>query len=181
MRHPFIKRAKRTTYLVELIERYREWKVRGGAGQHTDSESSSDEDNNDGRNETDGWVETIRDKNNVLMNSKSNDLVHLEKGMSQTNLNSHQLVTNSVSSPYYNENFSNNVNPMSTSVHNTNSNGTNFFKKLNENDESEYNDLHESTSFAQNSNQSNQPGNNSNTNINNVNENVLFAKTQHVR
>lgn len=60
--------AKRNTYLVELIERLREWKRdRSHQQQQTDSESDSDDENecNGSRNDMladSGWVETIRDK-----------------------------------------------------------------------------------------------------------------------
>jgi serine/threonine-protein kinase 24/25/MST4 len=79
LRHPFIRKAKRTSYLVELIERHREWKrERANAAQNSqtsqsDSDSSSDDDNemNGNRHDLtgDGWVETIRDKNKTLITS----------------------------------------------------------------------------------------------------------------
>jgi len=80
LRHPFIKKAKRTTYLVELIERYRDWKAKGGAGQQTDSDSSSDDDSNDTRNDNGGWNETIREPkhNTLLKNSKPSVLTEKE-------------------------------------------------------------------------------------------------------
>lgn len=68
LRHPFIRKAKRNTYLVELIERFREWKRdRAHQQQQSDSESDSDDENecNGSRNDMmadSGWVETIRDK-----------------------------------------------------------------------------------------------------------------------
>jgi serine/threonine-protein kinase 24/25/MST4 len=69
LRHPFIRKAKRNTYLVELIDRLREWKRdRAHHQQQTDSESDSDDENECNGSRDDmmadsGWVETIRDKN----------------------------------------------------------------------------------------------------------------------
>jgi serine/threonine-protein kinase 24/25/MST4 len=37
LRHPFIKRAKKTAFLQELIDKYKKWKVQHG----NDSDSSS--------------------------------------------------------------------------------------------------------------------------------------------
>ena len=39
LRHPFIKRAKKTAYLQELIENYAKWKAAGG-GQDSSSDES---------------------------------------------------------------------------------------------------------------------------------------------
>ena len=40
LRHPFIKKAKKTSYLSDLIEKYRVWKEAGG----NDDDSSDDSD-----------------------------------------------------------------------------------------------------------------------------------------
>ena len=40
LRHPFVKKAKKTSYLTELIEKYREWRAAGG----NDDDSSDDSD-----------------------------------------------------------------------------------------------------------------------------------------
>ena len=42
LRHPFIRRAKKTTYLTELIERYERWQaVHGNAGSDDDDEEDA--------------------------------------------------------------------------------------------------------------------------------------------
>ncbi|VEL18148.1 unnamed protein product [Protopolystoma xenopodis] len=38
MKHPFIKKARKTAYLQELIERYRKWRDEG-SGHDPDSDS----------------------------------------------------------------------------------------------------------------------------------------------
>ena len=39
LKHPFIRRAKKTAYLQELIESYKNWKAKGG-GNDEDSDDS---------------------------------------------------------------------------------------------------------------------------------------------
>ncbi|XP_076311341.1 serine/threonine-protein kinase 26-like isoform X2 [Tachypleus tridentatus] len=43
LRYSFIRKAKRNTYLVELIERYKEWKMSGGEQDDDESETSESE------------------------------------------------------------------------------------------------------------------------------------------
>eukprot|EP00049_Salpingoeca_infusionum_P001716 m.50323 g.50323 ORF g.50323 m.50323 type:complete len:414 (+) comp11155_c1_seq1:157-1398(+) len=40
--HKFVVKAKKTSYLVQLIERYRKWKANGGTADSSDSDSDSD-------------------------------------------------------------------------------------------------------------------------------------------
>ena len=45
LKHPFVRRAKKTTYLTELIERYERWQaVHGDGGRNSDDEDDDDED-----------------------------------------------------------------------------------------------------------------------------------------
>ena len=46
LRHPFIKRAKRNNHLMDLIDRYRKWRVTHSNESDSDSESDSDPQNN---------------------------------------------------------------------------------------------------------------------------------------
>lgn len=48
LKHPFIRKAKKTTYLTELLERYERWQA-----IHGDKESEDSDDSNEGRNEPD--------------------------------------------------------------------------------------------------------------------------------
>ncbi|XP_022238803.1 serine/threonine-protein kinase 26-like isoform X1 [Limulus polyphemus] len=43
LRYPFIRKAKRNTYLVDLIERYKKWKMSGGEQEDNESETSESE------------------------------------------------------------------------------------------------------------------------------------------
>lgn len=129
LRHSFIKKARRTTYLIELIERYREWKLRGGAGQQSESDSSSDDDDdNDTRHDAGGWVETIRDKHNVLLNSHNN-----ENNKTKTNAFSNLADQD-------HQQYSSNGNGQSTKINsNINSNNSNHFYKQNDDDDDDLN------------------------------------------
>ena len=104
LKHPFIKKAKRTTYLTEMIERLRDWK-RDSVAQPSDSDSSSDnddddddEDDNDGRDDDhgvngsrqrrqrprdDGWIETIKDKSKAPSSSSSKQIAVGQTNLSQ--------------------------------------------------------------------------------------------------
>ena len=46
LRHPYIKRAKRNNHLMDLIDRYRKWRVTHSNESDSDSESDSDPQNN---------------------------------------------------------------------------------------------------------------------------------------
>lgn len=154
LRHPFITRkVKRTNYLIEPIERYREWKAKGGSGQPTDSESSSDDDNESTANDNDGWVETIRDKSKKPKSQFNSDT--LIKSQVPNNLEKHSfnlptasdlsnLPTAAISNTNNSQNVNKNANNLvksntisSTSSlnpnNNLNTNKNHFFKKKNEN------------------------------------------------
>ncbi len=110
LRHPFIRKAKRTSYLVELIERHREFK-RDRANQQlqqTDSESSSDDENemNGNRHDLtgDSWVETIRDKNKTLITNNQflNEQQHSGGGgSSSSSASSSGSSPNDIGNSYY--------------------------------------------------------------------------------
>lgn len=59
LKHRFIKNAKRTSYLTELIDRLNAWKVKSGAGQNDrfgqDGHSSSDDDGDGSAGEDSLW------------------------------------------------------------------------------------------------------------------------------
>ncbi|KAL3847421.1 hypothetical protein ACJMK2_018331 [Sinanodonta woodiana] len=69
LKNPFIRKARRTTYLQELIDRHRRWKLEKGNDADSDSDDS-DEDNNDGDVESleNDWIMTVRVKDILHMN-----------------------------------------------------------------------------------------------------------------
>ncbi|XP_005111481.1 serine/threonine-protein kinase 24 [Aplysia californica] len=61
LKHPFIRRAKKTAYLSELIDRYKRWKSE--KGPDSDSEDSEESgDNSDEEDLKDQWIMTIREQ-----------------------------------------------------------------------------------------------------------------------
>ena len=42
-RHPFIKKAKRNNHLIDLIDRFRKWKLTHNAESDTESDSDADQ------------------------------------------------------------------------------------------------------------------------------------------
>ncbi|KAL8784515.1 MAG: hypothetical protein Q9213_003919 [Squamulea squamosa] len=55
LKHPFIRRAKKTTYLTELIERYERWQATHGDHDSDDDEEEADENRNDAARDEDLW------------------------------------------------------------------------------------------------------------------------------
>lgn len=56
LKHPFIRRAKKTTYLTELIERYERWQaIHGNAGSDEDDEEDSQRVNSNHPGDEDLW------------------------------------------------------------------------------------------------------------------------------
>ena len=155
LRHPFIRKAKRTNYLVELIERYRDWK-RDRAGQQSESDSSSDDENDNGmRHESDsGWVETIRDKNKTILNNNS-----------KLNAAEIQQLNNQTGNLYSNHHNANSNN----SNNNNNNNGNNYNQLSNRQNDLLENDLNDSQETIYNNNNGNvsyfQPSNVSGVNM----------------
>ncbi|CAG5125524.1 unnamed protein product [Candidula unifasciata] len=69
LKHPFIRRAKKTAYLTELIDRYKRWKQE--KGQDSDSESDQSDGNSDDE-EFDQWIMTIKEpKSNGVSNQNA--------------------------------------------------------------------------------------------------------------
>ncbi|XP_054168755.1 serine/threonine-protein kinase 26-like [Oppia nitens] len=65
LKFPFIRKAKKNSYLVDLIERYKRWKAAGGGHSDSDSEAS-DSDESKGTSSVDSliWDLTIRPQHN---------------------------------------------------------------------------------------------------------------------
>lgn len=63
LRHPFIRKARKTTYLQELIDKYQRWKQEKG----NDSESDSDSEEDVQEDEMQGdWIMTIKEADKEL-------------------------------------------------------------------------------------------------------------------
>ncbi|KAL8759809.1 MAG: hypothetical protein Q9199_000533 [Rusavskia elegans] len=55
LKHPFIRRAKKTTYLTELIERYERWQATHGDQDSDDDDEEADENRDHGAQDEDLW------------------------------------------------------------------------------------------------------------------------------
>ncbi|XP_064615363.1 serine/threonine-protein kinase 25-like isoform X5 [Liolophura sinensis] len=91
LRYNFIRRAKRSVFLVELIEKYRKWKQNGGAESDTDSESEDSDDEN-GDRKVDPWVypPTVRPKSVRKIDALYREQMEkMEKMSSEQEMNGH--------------------------------------------------------------------------------------------
>uniref|UniRef100_A0A0B7BJM1 non-specific serine/threonine protein kinase n=1 Tax=Arion vulgaris TaxID=1028688 RepID=A0A0B7BJM1_9EUPU len=70
LRHPFIRRAKKTAYLTELIDRHKRWKQE--KGPDSDSESDESDGNSDDDENFDKWIMTVKEPK---ANGKSNQSI----------------------------------------------------------------------------------------------------------
>lgn len=76
LKYPFIRKAKKNSYLMDLIEKYRQWKISGGGQSDSDSEASDLDDSRG--NET--WKSLHWDLETVKSANKSNILKHSKLG-----------------------------------------------------------------------------------------------------
>jgi hypothetical protein len=60
MRHPFIKKAKKNAYLMDLIDRYRKWKLTRGDESESDSGGESGGDETGGDDSDTDWNMTVK-------------------------------------------------------------------------------------------------------------------------
>lgn len=59
LKTPFIKKARKTAYLQELIERFKKWRLSGGR-QDSSSSDESDESDNDSESWNEEWIMTLK-------------------------------------------------------------------------------------------------------------------------
>ena len=81
IRHPFIKKAKRNNHLMDLIDRYKKWRLTHSNESDSESESDSDQQNNSddsdwnmtikGSSQT-PYIEQLNDNDQLLENSLIN-------------------------------------------------------------------------------------------------------------
>lgn len=64
LKYPFIRKAKKNSYLIDLIDRYKKWKCTRNEGSETESEPSDSEDpKQDSDLESTDWVMTVKGNN----------------------------------------------------------------------------------------------------------------------
>ncbi|XP_005177441.1 serine/threonine-protein kinase 25 [Musca domestica] len=60
LKYPFIKKAKKNSYLIDLIDRYKKWKLQKGDESETESENSDSDDSKPGCNNDEPWIMTVK-------------------------------------------------------------------------------------------------------------------------
>ncbi|XP_046584105.1 serine/threonine-protein kinase 26-like isoform X3 [Haliotis rubra] len=73
LRHQFMKRAKKTAYLVELIDRHKRWKAERANESDSDDESDDSENGSDEEVMKEGWIMTVKEADRTLMMNGLNE------------------------------------------------------------------------------------------------------------
>ena len=76
LRHPFIKKAKRNNHLIDLIDRFRKWKLTHSADSDSESDSDADQANN---SDDSDWNLTVKGSVSPYIEEFSNNVVILDK------------------------------------------------------------------------------------------------------
>ncbi|XP_058060886.1 germinal center kinase 1 isoform X3 [Anopheles bellator] len=63
LKFPFIKKAKKNAYLIDLIDRYKKWKAQKGEESETESENSDSEDSKQDSDLDEPWIMTVKGMN----------------------------------------------------------------------------------------------------------------------
>ncbi|XP_055851828.1 germinal center kinase 1 isoform X2 [Episyrphus balteatus] len=73
LKYQFIKKAKKNSYLIDLIDRYKKWKTQKGEESETESENSDSEDSKQDSDMDEPWIMTVKGLhfNNVSSKSSS--------------------------------------------------------------------------------------------------------------
>ncbi|KAG1692294.1 Serine/threonine-protein kinase 26 [Nymphon striatum] len=124
LKFPFIKKAKRNSYLIDLIEKYKRWKTSGGGQSESDSDTSDSDDSKSDTYIDDPWNLTVKSPNNiepplVLQNNiipNENEVVLHDSKTNRSNSkknihNQHQNGETNVSSPKEKNSFFNSRSP----------------------------------------------------------------------
>jgi len=94
IRHPFIKKAKRNNHLMDLIDRYKKWRLTHSNESDSESESDSDQQNNSDDSDwnmtikgssTTPYIEQLNDNDQLLDNSMSMLNINVNNGSSMNN------------------------------------------------------------------------------------------------
>ncbi|KAH9528432.1 Serine/threonine-protein kinase 24 [Dermatophagoides farinae] len=84
LKYPFIRKAKKNSFLIDLIERYKRYKAQGGGKSDSDSDAS---DSDDGKGKS--TVDTLTWDLTIKQNPKQSNKKPLIKEMEQLSMNNH--------------------------------------------------------------------------------------------
>lgn len=71
LKYQFIKKAKKNSYLIDLIDRYKKWKTQKGEESETESENSDSEDSKQDSDMDEPWIMTVKGLHFNNVSSKS--------------------------------------------------------------------------------------------------------------
>ncbi|GJQ82799.1 GckIII [Trypoxylus dichotomus] len=69
LKYPFIKKAKKNSYLIDLIDRYKKWKLQRIEESETESENSDSEDSKQESDLDEPWIMTVKGNHAALVGS----------------------------------------------------------------------------------------------------------------
>ena len=87
MRHPYIKKAKKNSHLMDLIDRYKKWRLTRGDESETDSGGESGGDNTEDGSDTD-WNMTVKGPPSVYTGT---DSISYSEPINSVNVNSERV------------------------------------------------------------------------------------------
>ncbi|XP_060594123.1 serine/threonine-protein kinase 26-like isoform X6 [Ruditapes philippinarum] len=77
LRHPFIRKARKTSFLQDLIDRYKRWKIERGNVADSDSDDSNDDVDSGDENDTVTWLlDTVRDNDPNVLEKLNNKITN---------------------------------------------------------------------------------------------------------
>ncbi|KAL9925563.1 serine/threonine-protein kinase svkA [Glossina fuscipes] len=79
LKYPFIKKAKKNSYLIDLIDRYKKWKLQKGDESETESENSDSDESKPGCNNDEPWIMTVKGLHVNSETSKSVSVNHFNR------------------------------------------------------------------------------------------------------
>uniref|UniRef100_A0A1A9W016 non-specific serine/threonine protein kinase n=1 Tax=Glossina brevipalpis TaxID=37001 RepID=A0A1A9W016_9MUSC len=79
LKYPFIKKAKKNSYLIDLIDRYKKWKLQKGDESETESENSDSDESKPGCNTDEPWIMTVKGLHVNSETSKSVSVNHFNR------------------------------------------------------------------------------------------------------
>jgi serine/threonine-protein kinase 24/25/MST4 len=69
LKTPFIRKAKKNPYLIDLIDRYKKWRTMHNGDSGTDSDNSDSEGSHTGNDASDPWINTVTSIESIVARS----------------------------------------------------------------------------------------------------------------